>query len=144
MAQTNYPILLSLLTIACVSLYYIVKHIQKKYRFLKSGFRTRATVCEVVRYTEDNWSFKGVGYVPVIKFLSHNNVMVKVKSKFYCDNMSDDSKLSIGYEFDIIYDRKDIHSMVELSSVRGEIITYLGVALFPAIFLVEVIYVSFR
>ncbi|SHG39135.1 DUF3592 domain-containing protein [Pedobacter caeni] len=135
--KVNHLYLIVFLTASIVGMYFIVKHIRKTYRFLKSGFRTRARVCQVVSHTSSY--DQELGYVPVIEFKSHYGIMKQMKSEFFIPRFAEDSMLKVGYEFDIIYDPKDVNSMVRLSTVKGEMLTYIVAGLFPGFVILFII-----
>lgn len=127
----NYPIYLSVLAVAGIILFFLLKFIRKKYLFLKHGFRTRATVIEVVKHHGDQ--MVEFGFVPVIRFKGRNGQMKVLKTDIFLERFVTNAKLQVGYEFDIIYEGDDVDGMIELSRLKGVIATYGVVAIFPAV-----------
>lgn len=127
----NYPIYLGLMTALCITLYFLFKFIGKKYHFLKNGFRTRATVIEVVEHR--GGKMIEFGYVPIVKFKARNGNIVVFKTDFFLERFVTNPKLEVGYQFDIIYAGNDLKSMMEYSTLKGVIVTYCVIALFPGL-----------
>jgi len=129
--MTNYPVYLGLMAAMATILYLIFKFIRKKLIFLKNGFRTKATVIEVIQHQAGRMT--EFGYVPIVKFKSSNGQMMVVKTDFFLERFVTNPKLEVGYEFDIIYERNDVKNLMEYSTLKGVVITYCVVALFPGV-----------
>jgi len=127
----NYPIYLSLMTAMGITLYFLFRFIGKKYHLLKNGFRTQATVIEVVEHRSGRMT--ELGYVPIVRFKAKNGNMVVYKTDFFLERFVTNIKLEVGYQFDIIYEGNDLKSMMEYSTLKGVVITYVVVALFPGL-----------
>ncbi len=127
----NYPIYLGTLAVAGTTLFFLLKYIRKKYLFLKHGFRTKAAVVKLVEYRGNR--MVEFGYVPIVKFQDRTGRMKIVKTDFFLERFVTNAKLEVGYEFDIIYLEDDVKGMMEISTLKGVILTYTVVAIFPSV-----------
>lgn len=130
----NYPIYIGTLILSVAILFLLLKYIWKKYLFLKYGFRTRAKVIKVVSHKGNQ--MVEFGYVPIVEFRARNGKMRVVKTDFFLERFVTNAKLKIGYEFDIIYLGDDVEGMMEIRTLKGVIITYSVVAIFPFTFII--------
>jgi len=129
--MTNYPIYLGLMAITLLSLYFLIKFILKKYHFLKKGFRTKATVVEIVKHRGGRMI--EFGYVPIVKFKTIEGQTMVFKTDFFLERFVTNPKLQVGYQFDIIYEGNDFKNMMEYATLKGVVVTYCVVALFPGL-----------
>jgi len=135
--MTNYPIYLGTLAVATIILFLLLKCIAKKYRFLKNGFRSRATVIKIAEHHGNRMT--EFGYVPVVQFMAHNGQMRVVRTDFFLERFVSNPKLEVGYEFDIVYQKDDLKGMMEISTLKGVIFTYSVIAVFPGVIILILI-----
>jgi len=134
----DYLPLIIFLTVIFGSLFFLGRFLLKKYTLLKTGHRTMATVCDVEPYHLNLHQVKG--RVPVIEFMSPEFSRIRMTSSFFCEEYTQDEKMKIGYQFEIIYDPYHIDEMEELSTLKGVIWTYVAVSVFPLFLLAMWIY----
>lgn len=119
------------MALAAGSAFFLIRFVRKKYLFFKNGFRTTATVVEVVKH--HGGRMIEFGYVPIVRFKSRTGKVIVFKTDFFLERFVTNPKLEVGYEFEIIYEDHDLKNMMEYRTLKGLIIMYLILTLFPVL-----------